>query len=720
MYSGDFGSRDGVQWHVEIVGGSGTGGKLSFPKDEPLLIEWSETSKEEPVCGSIATLRVLSPGDRTYEHLYTTEAGQTGLDVYRNGELYWSGTLDPEFYEEPYTDMKDYEVELVFSDFGILDRLSWQLTGMPTLREIVDDALARSGMNPLTGIDETLISSSLDGGRLTLSALCVRDDNFIDEDGKGMTLREVLEGILQPLGLRMVQRCGKLWIYDLNGLYQGGGSKAVKWMSTDQMLGVDKVVNNAKVTFSPYGQNPLLDGKTDCNPGASTESHDISSGWRSWTEDRENIDLTVWVSPDGGGVADSGRGYFKIEPVLGGMEETDGVLGGFKYVSGIFGNSSPVSKLVGRDFASTTEEKMLVTKRVRLSGIDQSEADGLYLRLQLELLVDGRYNPWSNDSESDDNWQDAQDTLDEDWSYLFVPVSLVVYDDNGVAKQHWTNRSIANSRDGQPVLTETTGRWESGGGSLGDAWLEYYDPSDRKHSSGTGGWQTNRQCIGMTNKALKRSLTARKAGQYLPFPSEGGWLEVTVWGGLWPYKDIHTAGLTLGQSRHEEQERQLREQVRWCLYKAPRLEVVNTKLTNDVVKAEDVEYSGVINPSAREDLELETICGTMETVNATARGLLFKTASKKPLTELSRAGRTTQAEQLLIGTLYSQYGERHTTLSGTVEILSDGLCVYTEKMQGGRRFMALEDVQDVEQDSSEVRLCELSPDEWDGEQADAG
>ena len=133
-----------------------------------------------------------------------------------------------------------------------------------------------------------------------------------------------------------------------------------------------------------------------------------------------------------------------------------------------------------------------------------------------------------------------------------------------------------------------------------------------------------------------------------------------------------------------------------------------------------MEYSGVINPSAREDLELETICGTMETVNATARGLLFKTASKKPLTELSRAGRTTQAEQLLIGTLYSQYGERHTTLSGTVEILSDGLCVYTEKMQGGRRFMALEDVQDVEQDSSEVRLCELSPDEWDGEQADAG
>jgi len=29
MYSGDFGSRDGVQWHVEIVGGSGTGGELS-------------------------------------------------------------------------------------------------------------------------------------------------------------------------------------------------------------------------------------------------------------------------------------------------------------------------------------------------------------------------------------------------------------------------------------------------------------------------------------------------------------------------------------------------------------------------------------------------------------------------------------------------------------------------------------------------------------------
>ena len=124
-YRGEMVSRSGVVWAVDIMQEAekafGTVGGLSFPADCPLEIEWNREDKETVVCGSTATLTVISPGDRTYEDLYTVEPGRIRLDVWRGGALYWSGALDPEFYEEPYERLKDYEVKLTLSDFGILD-----------------------------------------------------------------------------------------------------------------------------------------------------------------------------------------------------------------------------------------------------------------------------------------------------------------------------------------------------------------------------------------------------------------------------------------------------------------------------------------------------------------------------------------------------------------------------------------------------------------------
>ena len=84
---------------------------LDFPAGSPpLVIEWQEKSIEEPLCGSIATLRIISPGDRTYLDLYTVTPGSVRMDVLLDGALYWSGCLDPEFYEEPYDSGGGYDV----------------------------------------------------------------------------------------------------------------------------------------------------------------------------------------------------------------------------------------------------------------------------------------------------------------------------------------------------------------------------------------------------------------------------------------------------------------------------------------------------------------------------------------------------------------------------------------------------------------------------------
>ena len=88
-YAGEFLSRAGITWRVEILQEADepfvTVGVLTFEAEEPLVIEWKKTDKEEVLCGSTATIRVESPGDRTYEDLYSIEVGKIRMDVYRAG-----------------------------------------------------------------------------------------------------------------------------------------------------------------------------------------------------------------------------------------------------------------------------------------------------------------------------------------------------------------------------------------------------------------------------------------------------------------------------------------------------------------------------------------------------------------------------------------------------------------------------------------------------------
>ena len=124
-YKGEFFSIAGVLWRAEIWQDAeekyATIGRLDFPADDPLVIEWGETDKLEPVQSSKATLTVVSRVDRQYKDLYTVDTGSIRMDVYRDNTLYWSGTLDTELYEEPFSYEKEYEVTLTFSDFAVLD-----------------------------------------------------------------------------------------------------------------------------------------------------------------------------------------------------------------------------------------------------------------------------------------------------------------------------------------------------------------------------------------------------------------------------------------------------------------------------------------------------------------------------------------------------------------------------------------------------------------------
>ena len=142
----------------------------------------------------------------------------------------------------------------------------------------------------------------------------------------------------------------------------------------------------------------------------------------------------------------------------------------------------------------------------------------------------------------------------------------------------------------------------------------------------------------------------------------------------------------------------------------------NAQQYETAMDTDDVEYAAVLNSSAKEDIEIDTICGTARGGVPTARGAYFRTDGLTQVETLTRAGRTAQAEELLIGTLYSQFAERRTKLEGTTGAGPSALCLWREAMQENCRFIDMSVIENLQDDSCERVLVELRPDEYDKEQ----
>lgn len=749
-YKGEFLSVSGVSWRAEIMQEADEAfadvGELTFPAETPLSIEWERVDKEEVICGSTATLKIVSPGDRTYEDLYTIEVGKVRLDVYRNNILYWSGCIDTEFYEEPYEQLNGYEVSLTFSDFGVLDRVKYDLTGMRTLREIVQYAISRTEILS-GGIDATCVSTCFeDGTSITSGGLSVRSENFIDEDGEASTLYEAVEGILQPLAIRMVQRAGMVYLYDLNGLFNGE-SKAIEWDGDSQTMGTDKVANNVVVTFSPYSSSKLMSddaivygAKYDVehyNLGNDSEYTEEYGEYYSYYPDYSDtvhrgdewdynlIDFTIFISKKGEGLASIGDRcrYFHTQAVTGG-EDMTGVAWAFR-TGGHGGIDTKLPKWKVRGSVPraslTGSEEVLTTNRVFIPKLDDESAKSFRVRVAEEILLDARYNPFSDSSESNDEGND--DIVKACSGFVFIPAKITLYDADGTALYHYSNKADATGAT-KGHLGWSKGKWVEGADPGGDCWLEYYAPDDLVDDAGIRGFKANRHCIGRPDGTEGRmdtiiyeSFKKMDDGEYMVYPPVAGYLEVQIQSGVYGYDyaqfNIWARACNFGDKTSAWDLKGIYDKLRWCLYKAPVVDVVNYNLVFDEAELEDVEYSGYLNKAAKEEMSIDTVCGTADKVCPTAKGIYHRTSNGQQLQKLTRAGVTDHPEKLLIGTLYSQYASRKTTLTGEA-VIDGGLHYYTEASQDGKRFMLMSDVQDLIMDCTEAEYCEFRPDEYEG------
>lgn len=769
-YMGEFLSRAGVTWRVEILQEAtepfAEVGDLIFEADEALQIEYNDTDKEEVIQGSTATLQIESPGDRTYEDLYTIEVGRIRMDVYRENVLYWSGTLDPEFYEEPYEQAAHYVVNLTFSDFGILDRMKYDLSGMRTLMEILQYAINRSAIN-IAGLDVTNYCSTYFenkeayGDKADVTTLSIRSENFFDEDGEASTLKEVIEGILQPLALRMVQRNGYIYIYDLNGLYKNAPARPIVWDGDSSTMGTDKVANNVKISFSPYSAAKLLDGDIEYGgkytPDRTNLTSDLPKDYLEYGEyysyypdysdehrcgsswDYALINFTIFLSNKGSGLAylSPNAEYFHIVPMVGGPSETSGIAY-FFYTGGHgdLGTGWPKKK-INTSVGKGSDSVLMRTNRVFLPALTEEERKAYYVRVSLEMLLDARYNPFTeptNGGNEDGNYNNMKVCT----GWAFVPVAITLYDDQDNPVCHYDNSGIAN-KAAIGHLGYARGKWLPGAASFGDAWLEYYDVNDQQESAGILGWKANRHCIGRPDNLARINTTyfgsynkfyifdsfkKMADGEYIPYPEKSGYLEIIVYTGVrcFDYGEGNFVGPNApGMGGHDLNfnttyrwdKNGLYDKIRWLLYKAPKVEVVKNNLVFNEAELDDVEYSGYINKAAKEEISIDTICGTANMACPTAKGIYCRADDGQQIQMLTRAGVTDHPEKLLIGTMYSQYADRKTSLQGEAVIDTGALCVYTEQNQGDKKFILKGETQDLITDTTDATYVEFRPDEYE-------
>lgn len=737
-YEDGFNSLDGIAYRVEIwqEGYTGSVQSVAF-SSKPLVLKWSETDKLAPIQSSSATLRLFSDTDRQFLDLYTVKAGAVRMDVYRDGQLYWSGTLDPELYEEPYSYKERYTVELTFSDFAILDRLSWSERGFIAIAEVIRTALAATGIQ--TGGTMQHVSTRLSRADEDLLArIAVSGMNFFDEDDEPMTLRKVLEETLRPFALRIVQKAGRIHVYDLNAIYSAFTPTEFYWSSDDAILGADAVYNNVKISYSPYGVSSLADASVDKDSVSGTtyryplrpEDSAIAGFDLTLSQGGQNLsldlaenksrlsraqvktysgltqDLATANSRVGNeassettpGIAKSASAsYFRVTPLLTGSDDS----GVAQRV--VYSKTGTAPTVLVDDSGKTG---MVASLPQRIFLCNTGNFDRFRLRLKVEMLVDDRLNPYDEDQQADLLGQDKDDVgklLDDVAKIWYQKCALSLYPAATGGSASYTYRNSAVIQSAGDEYYEEKGEWIDPASILPNTItmaLCYYEEAERENTCAVRGWKTNKQYLWNYWEETPYLWRLRGDGEFIPLPPTGGYLDFQI---------EYSAQCLRGSNdlyRWNELYRL------WHLYRSIKLDLVDAETYKEIPQ-EDIETTAWLNPDAKEELTIDTIVGCMDTASPIAKGQLFDaTDGYAVVSRFSRAGVMDRLEKLLIGTVYSNYATRHHTLSGETDLLPT-FTTYTDRNLPGV-YLLLKETQDLAAGTSSVLAVQVDEDEYQG------
>lgn len=259
--------------------------------DVPFVLQYGDVKKLTPLQGSGATLSLISTTIFQFDNLHTDNMQDYLVKFYRGGSLYWMGWLDPELYEENLALYPPYTVEFTAADFNILERLKFTSDTEARYTDVqpMITQLKRCFNKQAIPFSKLYIGCTTTAGGITLlpsesllHKLYIQSANFYDEEDMPMSCKEVIESILKPFGLMMVQRDASVYIYDYNTVAHGLQMKAynfdtlsyiadenvpfalgdmsdIGFMSANAPYGFEEMINNVSITSSIYALNDYLE-----------------------------------------------------------------------------------------------------------------------------------------------------------------------------------------------------------------------------------------------------------------------------------------------------------------------------------------------------------------------------------------------------------------------------------------------------------------------------
>ena len=690
-YTSEFRSLEGVCWTVEIdlPDYQGEPIEIGFDADNPVTIEWQETKVTDALQPSTCTLKVINESDRQMVRLMTDRMALCRIMC--NGKPYWTGLLDDAVYEEPYSYLDSYVTELTFSDFGILNRINYRPSGVVSLLDIIGECLSAACIDGMY-LTQTISLKLTPSTPVGLGEIYVNSSRF-----EGMTMRETLEGIMQALGMRIIQLGGMILVYDIDRLVDDcladdNFIQPVFWKGIDARLKGSDTYGTIEIDFDRKSEPVVADGSMDPDKSGwgtferfyalhfETESIYTSKGFYVGM-DRYYSDMQLPT------LLHSAAKYFVTRPVM-----TDSHEAGIAYRVCCYDSAQDAM----RNLLSTSTEfyhhrmTALFTVESRPLPIVSRKSD-YQIRINLGLLFTIKYNPFEEASEQGVEVRELWERWQESFQRIYVPVKLELVDDSDNVVAHYRNAKPGGHLNGYLIpLGIDKGEWMTGEAQWSEMLLAYYN--DDLETNPLDGWTSNRTAIEQDRTQVPDIVKKRADGEYVPLPDMAGRLRLTVANGISADE----------QSDHGFQS--FYPKIQWQLYRDPMMTVVSVGVVDDEVDKDDIVEKDVFN-ILDDNYRESAIIGTEEKgVSPASLGILFNNAGNA-FTQFTKHNTSQSLIKHRLNTLIDQLGTTRPVLSGTARLVM-GFSLLSDASTAGL-FLPVAKYQNLIEDSEEIVMVKV-------------
>lgn len=676
-----FYGADGVNWRVDILTNQSQRAEtFGMDYDRPISIEWVETKKTDAIQPSLLTVRAISSRDRQFMSLLGDWMAKA--EVYRNGKLFWIGMIDDAIFEEPYSYAANYVTEISFSDFGPLKRCDFWLEGVQSFQDIIAHCLSKAGLDELQ-LGQT-VSLQIKGQQVSMSNLFVNTDVFRGDGGDNPKCYDVLEQLLEPLGIRIIQDAGGLHMYDIEHLDTHGTETQIVWKGTDAVMGGGESYLDFSINLAPDASDTVIDGNLD-----GLENHWIET-YRYYNDYFED------------GIRATGF-YLQYGPYFGNQRIVTLNVdeGWFFRMKGVIDPDAVgiARRAYCRDTTTTRlADRMKTTTPVSTDEMDWlfctdsqfipliPNASGFQLRVSLDMVFSILLDPFGGEQMTRGN------VSMERWNQMkciFIPVKLELIGMSGNVLYHYANMMPYDT--GMIPISQQYRGWSSGPASWTDMALTYYNYG-MEETPLNDGWITNRHTPAFGSTHLSVHDEHRGDGEYIPMPPVGGVLRLTVSNGIMEYVMLPQHMDTYDGS------------ISWQLYRNPTVSVVRNTYGDNGIKNDDVVISDWLGDILGR-LSLSQKIGTYNKgMDPSSRCLIFD-GYGRAYEEFTKLGRTDSLEELRLRDIEAQYTGLHIVLDGTAEIAT-GLGPMTDASTNGRFLPVMRNL-DPRSGTMQIRMIQM-------------